>query len=410
MTVSSLEKASLCIVSPDESNKPMIHSTLSHSLLHAALLGIAAAASSALAGDYGKVVIDDKIPIEPSSFCDIFDRAVLYENKDFLPFQKFAFTGRLQADAAFFEADQGDYDSLEWRRARVGFKSKHFNYFTIHSEVDLELNDRDPLYGKLTDSYIAWSKSDELEIKLGKHGAPFTLDGATSSKSLLRMERSLLSTNLWFPEEYFTGASASGEVNNWIYNVGVFSSDGGKEYGDFEAGTFGLFSLGYDFADSLGVDKAILRGDYVHNDISGGGILNTRSLSDVGSINFTYEIGQFGLATDVAAAQGFGNQSDLFTVAVMPYYNLSDEWQLVGSYNYVTSEDPNGVRFDRYESRIESGRSDEAHEFYLGVNRYLCGQKLKWQAGVEYTTTNDRANDGGEYDGWGVSTGIRLSW
>jgi len=364
----------------------------------------------AISGDYGKAVLNDKMPVAQNSFCDIFDRAVLYENEDFLPFQKFALSGRLQADAAFFEADQGDYDSLEWRRFRMGFKSTHFDHFTIHSEVDLDLVDSDPLYTKLTDSYVGWSKSDALEIKLGKQGALFTMDGATSSKQLIRMERSLLSTNLWFPEEYFTGATASGEIGNWVYSTGIFSADGGPEFGDFEAGTFSLFSIGYDFAEALAIDKALVRADYVHNDPTGNGILNTRRLTDVVSLNATLECGPWGLRTDFSMAEGWDAQSDLVGVAIMPYYNLSEEWQLVASYNYVGSDDPNGVRLDRYESRIESGRSDEAHEFYFGVNRYFCEHKLKWQTGVEYTTTGDDANDGGVYDGWGVSSGIRISW
>jgi phosphate-selective porin OprO/OprP len=364
----------------------------------------------AVAGASDKVVIDDKAPVASSTLCDLFDRAVLYKNEDYLPFQKFALTGRLQADAAFFEADQGDYDSLEWRRFRYGFKSQHFDHFTLHAEADLDLVDSDPLYNKLTDTYIGWSKSDALGIKIGKQSAPFTLDGATSSKSLIRMERSLLSHNLWFPEEYFTGATAAGEIDHWVYTVGLFSSDGGSEFGVFEAGYFGLFSLGYDFADALAVDKALVRVDYVNNDPTGKGDLNTRNLTDVVSLNATLEQGRWGLRGEVAGGSGFGTQSDITAVAIMPYYSINDQWQLVASYNYVTSDDPNGVRLDRYESSIESGRVDEAHEFYFGVNHYLCEHKLKWQTGVEYTTAYDIANDGGAYDGWGLSSGIRISW
>lgn len=366
--------------------------------------------ANSFAGDNEKVVIDDKAPVASATICDWFDRAVLYENEDFLPFQKFALSGRLHADAVSFEADQGEYDSLEWRRFRMGFKSQHYNNFIIHAEADLDLVDSDPLYNKLTDTYIGWSKSDALEIKVGKQSAPFTLDGATSSKSLIRLERSLVSENLWFPQEYFTGATASGEVDNWVYFIGLYASDGGAEFGNFDAGNFSLFSIGYDFADSIGTDQALVKVDYVHNDPSGGGILNTRSLSDVFSLNATLEQGPWGLRSEVAFAEGWSTQSDLTGFTLMPYYNISDEWQLVASYNYVTSEDPNGVRLDRYENRIESGRSDEAHEFYFGVNRYFCGHKLKWQSGIEYTTAKDVAADGGAYDGWGVSTGIRIGW
>jgi phosphate-selective porin OprO/OprP len=368
------------------------------------------ASGPALAGEAGRVVLDDKAPVASHNLCDLFDRAVLYEDKDDLAFQKFALTGRLQADAAFYEADQGNYDRLEWRRFRSGFKSQHFDHFTLHAEAELDLVDSDPLYNKLTDSYVGWSKSDALEIKIGKQGAPFTMDGATSSKSLIRMERSLLSNNLWFPEEYFTGATAAGEVGNWVYTVGVFSSDGGPEFGDFEAGYFGLFSVGYDFAETLAADTALVRVDYVNNDPTGNGVLNTRNLTDIVSLNATLERGQWGLRSEVAAGSGFGSQSDITALAIMPYFTINDQWQLVASYNRVASEDLNGVRLDRYENRIESGRVDEAHEFYFGVNRYFCEHQLKWQTGVEYTTTEDAADDGGAYDGWGLSSGIRISW
>lgn len=368
------------------------------------------ASGLSLAGDLDKAILDDKMPVEQSTFCDIFDKAVLYKNEEFLPFQKLALSGRLQADAAFFEADQGDYDSLQWRRFRNGFKSQHFETITIHSEAEFDLVESDPLYSRLTDSYIGWSKDKFLKIKIGKQGANFLIDGSTSSKELIRMERSLHSYNLWFPNEYFTGATASGEVGNWSYNTGIFSSDGGPEFGDFEAGYFGLFSIGYDFAEALGFDQALVRADYVHNDPTGNGILNTRSLSNVIVLNAIFEKGPWGLRADVSTAEGWGSQSDLAGASIMPYYNLSDEWQLVASWNCVTSENANGVRLDRYENEIESGRSDEVHEFYFGVNRYFCGHKLKWQTGVEYTTAEDAANDGGAYDGWGLSSGIRVSW
>ena len=70
----------------------------------------------------------------------------------------------------------------------------------------------------------------------------------------------------------------------------------------------------------------------------------------------------------------------------------------------------NGIRFARYENALESGRGDEYNEFYFGVNKYFYGHKLKWQTGVQYTTMDDNADDGGDYDGWGVTTGIRISW
>jgi phosphate-selective porin OprO/OprP len=355
-------------------------------------------------------VLDDKMPVASWNACDLLDMVTLHENQDTPALQKFTLSGRMQADAAFFESDQGDLDTLNWRRVRNGFKSTHFDDFVVHAEADFDLEDSDPLYRRLTEANVKWSNSEAFEVKIGKQGANFTLDGSISSTKLIRMERSLLSTNLWFTERFFSGASVAGEVDGWVYYAGVFSSDSGTEFGDFEAGEFGVISLGYDLAESLALDRASVRVDYVHNSPSGKGTLGTRSLSDVVSLNATFEQGQWGLSGDLAAAKGWGTQSDLAGVSAMPYYTINDRWQLVASYNLVSSEDANGVRLDRYESRIESGRSDEAHEFYFGVNHYLCGHQVKWQAGIEYTSAEDSANDGGAYDGWGVSSGIRISW
>lgn len=366
---------------------------------------IIAGTATVLAGESKQSVsIED-----PHSFCDIFDLAEFYRS-DEGPIQSIAMSGRLQADAAFFYPEQGDdYEELLWRRVRNGLKIKFLDNFTLHAEADFDLNDHDPLYTKLTDAYLGWSTSKEFVLKVGKHGAAFTGDGKTSSKSLLRLERNVLAENLWFPTEYFSGASVSGEVNNWVYGLGGYASTDDTEFTEFDAGYFGVATLGYNFSEALALDKAVIALDYVNqgDDTENNG---ARDLKQVVSLNGKFEKGSWGLCTDVAAAEGYQGQSDLFAVSVMPFYNLSDEWQLVASYNYVTSDGDNGVRLDRYENRAVSGRVDEVHEFFAGVNYYLCGHKLKWQNGVEYTTASDSANDGGEYDGWGFTSGIRISW
>lgn len=365
------------------------------------------------AGDSKEALAGPAAIEEPTLFtsCDISDYATWYSNKDNPVIQKFAFTGRLQADASYFDGGHGDrYQDAIWRRFRAGFKTQLFGDFTVHSEVDLDLNSPDPLYNKLTDAYIAWSPADAFELRLGKHGAPFTLDGATSSKKLIRLERGLLASNFWFTDEYFTGVSANGEVGNWIYRLGAFSGDidSNSEFGKFNAGYFGLASLGYNFAAVTGLDKSLVRVDYLYNEEDENN--GTADLEQIVSLNSQLEKAAFGVWTDLAAARGYSDQSDLFAVEVMPFVNLSAQWQLVTSYHYVTSSGDNGVKLDRYENRIETGRSDAAHDFYVGVNYYLCGHKLKWQTGVEYTTASDHADDGGGYDGWGVTSGIRISW
>jgi len=63
----------------------------------------------------------------------------------------------------------------------------------------------------------------------------------------------------------------------------------------------------------------------------------------------------------------------------------------------------------RYEDRIAVGRGNEYSELYVGLNVFFDGHELKWQTGLEYASMKDDADDGGEYRGWGLSTGLRLS-
>ena len=358
--------------------------------------------------------------VQPADEKSIYDKiwglAVLYKNEDGAFLQELSIVGRQQNEWYFF--DNGDKDDTDWinRRTRIGLKAKMLDTITVHGEVDLDLQDADPMYNKLTDAYVKWSPAKEFNLTVGKHGVKFTLDGSTSSTQLITIDRSAIANNFWFPEEYIPGVSINGEVGKWLYNVGYFTSgEASPEFGDFNAGSFGLLSLGYNFSSLLGVDKAILRLDYVYQDEDPGNKLGTpspytRNHEQVASLNFNMEQGRWGLGTDLVASKGYLGQPDLFGLQIMPSVYITDGWQAVFRYTYISSDGKNGIRFGRYENQLTSGRGDEYNEFYVGVNKFFYGHKLKWQTGVQYTTMNDPAGDGGNYNGWGVTTGIRISW
>ena len=99
-------------------------------------------------------------PALVKSYCDAFNLTTLYDNPESAFIQSFALTGRLQADMAFFSASEGDYEdynALLWRRFRFGAKMGFLNDFLVHVEADVDLNDQDPLYNRLTDAYLGWS-------------------------------------------------------------------------------------------------------------------------------------------------------------------------------------------------------------------------------------------------------------
>ena len=324
--------------------------------------------------------------------------------------QKVLFTGRFQQDFAAITADQGDHDEWNTRRLRVGPRLTLFRTFTLHGEVELNPQEADPLYVRSTDLYVQWSRSGQLAVTVGKHGVPFTMDGATSSKELLTIDRSNLTNNIWFTYEYIPGVSVAGRVAPWVYRAGVYSAGAAnREFGEFNGGVFTLGVLGYDFAESLGVKEALLTGNYVYQNPDARNTF-TQQLEHIASVHFKFDAGKWGIRTDVSTASGYLRQSDLWGGMAMPFVNITDKLQLVGRYTFLESDGPNGVRLGTYENRVVSGRGDRYNELYAGANYFVYGQKLKLQTGVEVADLDDRANDGGAYSGVSWTTGLRVGW
>jgi phosphate-selective porin OprO/OprP len=230
----------------------------------------------------------------------------------------------------------------------------------------------------------------------------------------------------------------SGKVGAWQYNTGIYSggsiqaaqsqfANSSKEFGNFNGGNFWLGSVGYDFAKTLGVKKALLRADYVYNDPDTHSNA-TRNFSHIGSLVFQLDSGRWGLSTDLSVANGSLAQSDIWGFVVMPWFNITNKLQVVGRYTYMSSDDPDGIGFNRYENvqtvnlnrngtartnafgRVSSQRGDEYNEVYAGLNYFLHGHKLKLQTGLNYAWMHDSANNGGKYSGWTWTTGLRISW
>lgn len=344
---------------------------------------------------------------EGSIYDKIWSYGKLYHNDDTF-IQDISLSGRAQFEYFNVNSDQGDKDDWETRRLRGGVKIKFANKWLLHAEANFDADNPNPFYTKLTDALLQYTASDALVFTIGKQSVKFGLDGGTSSKELITVDRSNLANNLWFTEEYAPGVNVGGKKGAWQYSFGWFTSDGNPEFGDFAAGSFLLASIGYDFAEQFHSDKALLRLDYVHQEPDAGNFA-TRPFENIGSVNFNYEQGKFGLGTDIKAGQGYGKQGDVFGVQFMPSYYVAPGVQLVFRYTYMNGDD-NSIRLARYENRVVSGKGDQYNEFYAGVNWYLYGHKLKFQTGVQYAMMDDSKNDGGKYDGWQVVSGVRISW
>jgi phosphate-selective porin OprO/OprP len=348
---------------------------------------------------------------QPSIYDRVWaDFTQIYRNDQNPYVEQVLFTGRFQHDFSTTSSDQGDHNESNIRRVRLGPRVTFLKKFLFHAEVEVNPQERNPFYMRFTDLYVQWNRSPKLALTAGKHAVPFTQEGATSSKELLTIDRSIIATNLWFPQEYMPGVSVSGRVAPWVYRAGVYSSGAmNREVGDFSGDYFTLALVGYDFAKRLSVKEAVLTGNYLYQHPDADNTF-TRQLEHVVSTHLKLEADKWGLRTDLSSGQGYLGQTDIWGAMVMPYYNVTDKLQAVTRYSYMKSDGPNGLRLAGYEARVVPGRGDEYNELYLGANYYFYGHKLKLQSGVQWADMQDSANDGGAYSGVSWTTGIRVGW
>jgi len=343
---------------------------------------------------------------ENSTFHELWQQANLYENSQG---DYFKLSGRLHIDSAWFDSEQGQYSDISWRRFRFGFKSQ-FKEFTGALEADIDLNNNiGDWYNRLTDANFAYKPNSDLTLTFLKQSTGFTLDGRTSSKKLLTPQRNNLTNNLWFTAEYFSGFSVKGNVSNTLhYNAGVYSSDDSDEIGFTDASYFSLFSLSKNFTRNRNWDSAQFNFDYVSNDAHIEG--NTTKLSSIYSFSGLITKNNWALSHDVSFAEGALDQSNMWGFVVMPYYQQTDLVQWVIRYTYLTSADNNGLKLGKYENKIVSDRGNKYQEVYTGINLLFYQHKLKLQIGLQYADMQDKADDGGEFQGWGLTLAIRSYW
>lgn len=348
---------------------------------------------------------------EPSTYDRIWTKFTnWYDDKDNPVVQRVVFTGRFQHDFAIVEADQGDHRESNIRRVRFGPRITLFRDYLLHTEVEVNPQEREPFYMRITDAYVSWQKHPKAIVTVGKQSVPFTQEGATSSRELITIDRSNLANNIWFGQEYMPGVSLSGRAAPWNYRAGVYSSGAAnREFGRFNGDIFTLGVLGYDFAKKLGVREALLTGNYLYQHPDADNTF-TRRFEHIASLHFKLEQPRWGVRTDVSKTAGYLGQRDLWAAMAMPFFNATDKLQFVTRYTLVKSDGLNGISLNTYENRVARGLGDRYTEGYVGVNYYFYAHRLKLQSGVQIADMRDRANDGGAFSGTSWTTGVRVAW
>ena len=339
------------------------------------------------------------------SLADLWDIPRLYSDSDSLLVNDLKLVGRYQWQYADLNSDQGDWSDSESRRFRLGTEAKVFgDDWKLKAEINVN-DDFSPFYKSLEEAYIKYQGNDSFNITIGKQKPSWSYEWSTSSRKILTFERSLL-VNQLSPKKT-TGISASGSVENWNYILGIYNGNIDEEFGDFDdSGEFALASIGYDYSKGTDFDKAAWRLDLLHNRDQTNNAAKPYKNSI--SLNHSLSQGAITLNTDLIHAGGYSD--DAYGIVLLPTYDISDKLQLVARYTYASS-DGDGLRaqkrYERKASLTDSGYGEDYQSYYLGLNYYINDHKLKLMTGIEYADMNG-GNDGGDYSGWTLFSGLRL--
>lgn len=343
--------------------------------------------------------------INSNSLEDLWDIPQLYSDSDSSLVTDLKLVGRYQWQYADLNSDQGDWSDSETRRFRLGTEAKVFGGdWKLKGEINVN-DDFSPFYKSLEEAYIKYQGNDAFNVTIGKQKPAWSYEWSTSSRKILTFERSLL-VNQLSPKKT-TGISASGSIENWSYVLGIYSGDIDEEFGDYsDAGEFALASIGYNYSETSSFDKAAWRLDLLHNSDSS----NKAAKPYENSISFNHSISQGAITLNTDLIHAGGYSDDAYGIVLLPTYDISNKVQLVARYTYASS-DGDGLRaqkrYERKSSLTDSGFGEDYQSYYLGLNYYINDHKLKLMTGIEYADL-DGGNDGGEYSGWTLFSGLRL--
>lgn len=336
-------------------------------------------------------------------------------------------------------------DSMEeTRRFWMGLQGKFATYWKFKAVSQLS-NDRHNYPASSAGSYRQWghetfrsanvtfdagafwdiSSVDALEIGYGRRSARMADEWQRSAYLTNALERSDFSNKLW-PSDKESGNPLAAWIK-WkqgihTFDTAVFSGTYEDYVGGWEDSIMYYASWLGDYSESSSLDKK----DFWISLYSQDSTTSEDRLAKGNdyAIAFVNRLAQgpWALHTSI----GFGNngpqddpdlEGDFGGIVVMPMYWLQeDRLKLVLRYQYEGSDEAKGIRLNsRYarvaEARdssldINSGRGNDHHSVYTGLNYYFCGENLKLISGIQY---DDLSSAGASvYEGWTIGSSFRI--
>jgi hypothetical protein len=340
------------------------------------------------------------------NWCDaIGDLGTVYKDKSNPWIQEVKFFGRAHQQWGYTDGDDngGDFsgDGDELRRLRFGTSIKFLDGFTLLGRADFEnggFRDTNIDYAGFDELYLnynfgSFGALEDFTIGYGRYKVGFGGEEVESSKKIKTIERSLLNNS--YVGGRASGARVSFTANDVNYMFGVYGVDGDDE---------AIGSLSGDLAYHVGAEFEALGGDVflqaIVTDSDGTSPDDVFGFDWAVSANYTTEIGRFDLFTNATYGEGYDGNA-VYGVVIMPSTMLiEDKLEAVFRYQWAHSEGDGYLRPQSRNVRNVAGmdgiglpRGDDNHNFYAGLNYFICEHHAKAMLGVEH-----EINDGGVAD------------
>jgi hypothetical protein len=312
-----------------------------------------------------------------------------------LHWQAYAISGSDTAGKSFSNS------GTEFRRFRPSVSIGLLRYFTIDASINL-VSDRRFAGGEPDWQFQDYDKTlltfdarkafgmeslDTLTFSYGRQKLAVTSESLDSSERILTIERSAIS-NTFFSGRYPTGFSARFGEGPWLATLSYLQGFDDRAFDNSTPGRAWFASLDYTVSENWK-----LRGDAFLNNFGSSTRVEIPFEKAV-SLNATYDRKPFGfLATlaygDNGNAPG-GRGGGFGGIVIMPWFWIVPEkTQAVLQYGLLVSDQASAIRANSHylstaPAVVNSGRGDELHTIYAGINQYVCGNNLKLMAGVEF--------------------------
>lgn len=356
---------------------------------------------------------------ESFDFCEWLEGkpGTLYKNKENPFLQSFQIGGRFQWQAAYVDGEDvngRDFNDTydEYRRFRLESKIEFLKYFTAKLSVNM-VNDQRFTGAELDWGYDTWDEAvltfdikkafdigavDTLKVNYGRMKFVMTDEVRTSSKEIITIERSAIANKVYNSARP-TGLTFDVAKDAWSSTFGIFSTADDEFIDGWNDGIAYYASVGYKVSDALQLTV-----DAVYNNDQDVDV-NFLGYEWATAFNATWEQDRFGFTGTVVLGENNGDGArggNFHGVVLMPWYWIvEDKLQFVAQYQYAGASESEGIRLNSRYVRAEhspgvnvnSGRGDELHTFYAGLNYHICGHAAKIMTGVEYTMLDTPAGD-----------------